>query len=296
MNSSLNIIGLGSGDLELALDHYRSKNSDYVRQDKSLDDQLTELNNLTKDNIIWEMNGEKIVPKSINVFRSIKSKFSKSLVFNRIKIEHYDSIYKKSFTLHKNSETYTQKEYLPEKYIKGMIVAIADQVVLESFDLDGKGYNDYSGWYLCDGRNGAPDLRGRFLVGHDSQYIDYNQIGKTGGLNKYELTLDELPAHNHYDTGHSHKINIKTTNNGAHYHTIDDKYTKCCNRGHDHSVSGSYSYEVTRTVYSSENGEHYHKVEGNVETAKSTLSFTGQNKEHENRPPYYVVSYIIYLK
>ena len=34
-----------------------------------------------------------------------------------------------------------------------------------------------SGWYLCDGNNGTPDLRDRFIVGAGSTY----SVGDTGG-------------------------------------------------------------------------------------------------------------------
>ena len=40
------------------------------------------------------------------------------------------------------------------------------------------------GWYLCDGRNETPDLRGKFLVGLDKFSLDsqYSNIGLNGGL------------------------------------------------------------------------------------------------------------------
>jgi microcystin-dependent protein len=50
-----------------------------------------------------------------------------------------------------------------------------------------------AGWVLCDGQNGTPDLRSRFIVGAGP---DYN-VGTTGGENTVTLTTDQLPAHNH---------------------------------------------------------------------------------------------------
>jgi hypothetical protein len=38
-----------------------------------------------------------------------------------------------------------------------------------------------SGWALCDGGGGRPDLRGRFIVGYNSGDTDYDLIGETGG-------------------------------------------------------------------------------------------------------------------
>ena len=53
------------------------------------------------------------------------------------------------------------------------------------------------GWALCDGSNGTPDLRGRFVVGYSNTDIDYNAIGKTGGAKQITLTVDQMPAHTH---------------------------------------------------------------------------------------------------
>ena len=50
-----------------------------------------------------------------------------------------------------------------------------------------------SGWALCDGGSGRPDLRGRFIVGAGGSYA----VGSTGGEEKHALTLAEMPAHSH---------------------------------------------------------------------------------------------------
>ena len=50
-----------------------------------------------------------------------------------------------------------------------------------------------SGWAICDGQNGTPDLRDRFIVGAGSAY----SIGNTGGQNSVTLTVNQIPAHTH---------------------------------------------------------------------------------------------------
>lgn len=50
-----------------------------------------------------------------------------------------------------------------------------------------------SGWSLCDGTNGTPDLRDRFMVGSGDTYTP----GETGGSS----------AHNHTFTGDAHPHN-----------------------------------------------------------------------------------------
>ncbi len=50
-----------------------------------------------------------------------------------------------------------------------------------------------SGWALCDGKNGTPDLRNRFIVGAGNSYA----IGNTGGEKEVVLTIAQMPRHDH---------------------------------------------------------------------------------------------------
>ena len=50
------------------------------------------------------------------------------------------------------------------------------------------------GWVICDGNNGTPDLRDRFVIGAGSTY----NPGSTGG--------DEIHRHDFTSDGHSHTI------------------------------------------------------------------------------------------
>lgn len=43
-----------------------------------------------------------------------------------------------------------------------------------------------TGWALCNGENGTPDLRDRFIVGAGNTYT----VGDTGGENAVTLTID----------------------------------------------------------------------------------------------------------
>ncbi len=50
-----------------------------------------------------------------------------------------------------------------------------------------------AGWVYCDGNNGTPDLRGRFVVGAGPDY----GVGQTGGNSTITLTAAQMPAHTH---------------------------------------------------------------------------------------------------
>jgi len=56
-----------------------------------------------------------------------------------------------------------------------------------------------TGFALCDGSNGTPDLRGRFVVGHHPNNNDY-EINDTGGSESVTLTVAQMPSHKHDTT------------------------------------------------------------------------------------------------
>ena len=49
------------------------------------------------------------------------------------------------------------------------------------------------GWVLCNGNNGTPDLRGRFVVGAGGNY----RKGDVGGSDNVALTVSQIPSHSH---------------------------------------------------------------------------------------------------
>lgn len=58
-----------------------------------------------------------------------------------------------------------------------------------------------SGWHLCDGTSGTPNLKGKFIVGYDPADSDYNGIGNTGGEKTHVLSIGEMPNHSHTVSG-----------------------------------------------------------------------------------------------
>lgn len=68
--------------------------------------------------------------------------------------------------------------------------------------------NPPTGWAVCDGTSGTPDLRGRFTLGADSA-TGSGSLGNSGG--SVGKTTSNSPSHNH---------NAVTQNAGSHSHSL----------------------------------------------------------------------------
>lgn len=127
-----------------------------------------------------------------------------------------------------------------------------------------------SGWHLCDGTNGTPNLRDRFIVGAGATYSP----GATGGFNSVTLTIAQIPPHTH---------TIGT--NGGHSHTLKSGvYGDSLFVFPSNSQGGGKISDVRTTYETSTAGSHSH-----------TATSTGGNGPHENRPPYYALAFIMKL-
>ncbi|HUH35153.1 MAG TPA: hypothetical protein VL022_04905 [Moheibacter sp.] len=128
-----------------------------------------------------------------------------------------------------------------------------------------------AGWKLCDGQNGTPDLRARFVVGYDDREVDYNAIGKTDGRKFVQLTEQQLPKHTPKGTvtipPHSHTINGAIRSGGTQSNALTNK----SNTPHS-TISNTGS------------------AGGGTFTAN--MQEIGGGAAHENRPPYYTLAFI----
>jgi hypothetical protein len=91
------LIGGGGGGLQ----HYYDKNSSSIG--KSLVEQLNDLNHEFRDGLQWDFVGERILPKSLNVARLLRSSFTKNLKFNRIRKVKSKASFIKRLSIYANS-------------------------------------------------------------------------------------------------------------------------------------------------------------------------------------------------
>lgn len=133
-----------------------------------------------------------------------------------------------------------------------------------------------TGWALCDGSNGTPDLKGRFVVGYNPNDGDYNTIGKKGGLKEVTLSEQQMPVHNHTGT---------TNVSGNHNHTVPNDYKESPgDTDHTPNEWGAHA-NPNQQIPTSSAGAHSHTL---------TTNNKGGGQSHENRPPYYTLAYIMF--
>jgi hypothetical protein len=121
-----------------------------------------------------------------------------------------------------------------------------------------------SGWALCDGTSGTPDLRNRFIVGAGSTYA----VDATGGsADAIVVSHTHTATSTVTDPGHNHNIFI--TGDG----------------GSGRALRGSNADFGTYSTSSNTTGI----------TVATTNASTGSSGTNANLPPYYALAYIMKL-
>lgn len=146
----------------------------------------------------------------------------------------------------------------------------------------GTSTNIPEGWLLCNGSNGTPDLRDRFIVGAGNEY----SVSDTGGEKTHTLTVDELPSHTHTFTGiaHNHSFSGSVSISAVTSVSTDT-------RNFNYNSPSTKGVTSVTASKSSSNGT-VSGTTGNA-TATGTNSDIGGGQAHENRPPYYALCFIM---
>lgn len=138
------------------------------------------------------------------------------------------------------------------------------------------------GWAVCDGTQGTPDLRSKFIVGVGTgPGLHRYNMGDQGGLEQVQLTEAQMPSHSHSGT---------TDNDGKHVHTgqetsvADNDDNDCVT--HNICVPGTDYGKGLNGSISECGSAHIHNL---------AIQPTGGEIAHENRPPYYALFFIMKL-
>ena len=170
-----------------------------------------------------------------------------------------------------------------------------------------------SGWALCDGENGRPNLTDKFVKGIATTHTE---PGLTGGSHSMLLTVDNMPTHTHTFTGtaHTHAVNGSTGStsvNHQHYVTNSTTYQVPffdpshsvakiqVSKGSGYYIysttnaNGTYTDTYTGSALSDLSHSHNLSVTSNSVTAAGTNSNIGGGAAFDNRPAFYELAFII---
>ena len=124
-----------------------------------------------------------------------------------------------------------------------------------------------TGWALCNGLNGTPDLRNQFVIGASVDVSSQSQTGVTGSNTKTGGTKDAIVV--------------------SHTHDITDN-------GHTHS----YQFKGGNAASGVDQWNGYPgRLGNNIATTSSSTGITinsqGSSGTNQNLPPYYALAYIM---
>lgn len=131
-----------------------------------------------------------------------------------------------------------------------------------------------SGWYLCDGTNGTPNLQDRFIVGAGSTY----SVAQTGG------------SANAIVVAHSHTATSTATDAGHSHNLVSDIpapfYGQAATSGYNSNAGYRGGYPAALIQLYTDTGY------ANVSVA-TTVNSAGSSGTNANLPPYYALAYIM---
>lgn len=132
-----------------------------------------------------------------------------------------------------------------------------------------------TGWVLCNGSNGTPDLRNRFVIGahSDSAGVAYSTV--TGSNTQTGGSKDDIVV------AHTHTFSTTTDSAGVHTHTYQGS-----NYQPNNAAGSIPDWIGSSTMTTASAGAHTHSVSG-------TTASTGDSGTNANLPPYYALAFIM---
>lgn len=137
------------------------------------------------------------------------------------------------------------------------------------------------GYKVCNGLEGTPDLRNRFIKMAGNE----NQVNTTGGANSKKILNKNLPAHTHSTPAHTHKMFV-TGDGGQNSSTDIGENTKVSYRG---SSGGDNDYKLSKPTSST--AVPTIGVSGGASSG-NTDSGTGEGENFNVEPAFYTAIWI----
>ena len=142
-----------------------------------------------------------------------------------------------------------------------------------------------TGFVLCNGSNGAPDLRNRFIVGAGDLYNPDNIGGNTSP------TINTASAGTHSHSGSTGSTALTVAQIPAHTHVMTEVPTDY--RIFDGAIDGSYHAGNQDRTYSNRNTGSTGGGQGHLHSIPSDGDHTHSVTLQPILPPYYALCYIM---
>ena len=171
-------------------------------------------------------------------------------------VDNSKNTYLQSSTYESNKAIYATDAYLSERLPRGSIIMW-------------NGSSVPSGWALCNGGHGTPNLSGRFIVAYGNGY----GIGNTGGTNHITITTAQMPTHKH---GASSNNKLGDHNHGG---------TSSSNETDSHSHTGTITSGGVAhnhgSVWGTQSHAHNHSVSLNNESVSHGHTMSAFQHRHQ---------------
>jgi microcystin-dependent protein len=118
-------------------------------------------------------------------------------------------------------------------------------------------------WFLCNGQNGTPDLRNRFVVGSGNNFV-FNTTG--GSADSVVVSHNHTTSSTDTNPNHSHGIFTDPNSGGA-------------------GFRGGVTFGSFQNPGTNQAGAHSHTI---------TTNAVGESGVNKNLPPYVALAYIMY--
>ena len=146
-----------------------------------------------------------------------------------------------------------------------------------------------TGWFLCDGNNGTPNLVGKFIQGAGSGYA----VGSTGGSatmgHTHTMAHTHSYDHYHYDD-HVHYGQTGPLNDGQTDSYDETNEQAGANPSHTHPFTTGSKNSAGYGQYTTSLNNTYGYA---VQTGGASNGTTSDGSNTENRPPFLTLAYIM---
>ena len=143
-----------------------------------------------------------------------------------------------------------------------------------------------TGFVLCDGQFGTPDLRDKFIIGARQDNSGVAKSNVEGSLTQSGGSKDATIVSHDHTVDHNH--GFTTGSDGAHTH---DYQVRLNNRNLDDDEGNQTTNTTTTTNTTASAGSHSHS--GTTNNSNPTTSSTGSSSTNANLPPYFALAYIM---